>query len=567
MCMNLNILRSGIFVLFIAKILIQISKEDFGRNFFRIDDLLNSLLLIIIFYVIYIQKDSLIDSSKQSNDRLLALTLISTALIFVYRTIVNLPYSFIHSDNIISTLSVNRMISFDLNVYDSTWNEHTTLLIYIEKFIIQLFNSFDFSHGIYPFFVMFVIFSVIGSLILVKVLKFYTNSSEAIYIVATIFFLDLVSSANRVIRFDTRFLGSVLLLLFLFSFLTFLKKEKKSYLYLCVVLGTLIIFNLESYFVTVLLFFFTYLYLKKPNFLSIFKLFLTFLMSVGLIIVFHFYTGQLSELWNLNILFHLNSSRNQGVNILYAISGVEFFPSINVYIILFSIWIIYVAINRNFLKRTEILVLNIYLLGEVSHLLLTGPRWIAYGQILRVPLMIVLCVFIDKFLDSVKIKDNFNKLKNNGFILLLLPFFIMTFIGGPFSFERKIDREKNILESVDSRNEILSEVSKHNYSESYFLWTENKNWSWMYVEAGFVPATRMWLWLQAYEEKKPYFAWDDRWGIQVIEQYWLEDIVNENTNLFIVDSSFIPMPDFVNKYIENNTKFVNCINNFCFYKK
>ena len=81
--------------------------------------------------------------------------------------------------------------------------------------------------------------------------------------------------------------------------------------------------------------------------------------------------------------------------------------------------------------------------------------------------MIVLCVFIDKFLDSVKIKDNFNKLKNNGFILLLLPFFIMTFIGGPFSFERKIDREKNILESVDSRNEILSEVSKHNYSESY----------------------------------------------------------------------------------------------------
>lgn len=567
MCMNLNILRSGIFVLFIAKILIQISKEDFGRNFFRIDDLLNSLLLIIIFYVIYIQKDSLIDSSKQSNDRLLALTLISTALIFIYRTIVNLPYSFIHSDNIISTLSVNRMISFDLNVYDSTWNEHTTLLIYIEKFIIQLFNSFDFSHGIYPFFVMFVIFSVIGSLLLVKVLKFYTNSSEAIYIVATIFFLDLVSSANRVIRFDTRFLGSVLLLLFLFSFLTFFKKEKKSYLYLCVVLGTLIIFNLESYFVTVLLFFFTYLYLKKPNFLSIFKLFLTFLMSVGLIIVFHFYTGQLSELWNLNILFHLNSSRNQGVNILYAISGVEFFPSINVYIILFSIWIIYVAINRNFLKRTEILVLNIYLLGEVSHLLLTGPRWIAYGQILRVPLMIVLCVFIDKFLDSVKIKDNFNKLKNNGFILLLLPFFIMTFIGGPFSFERKIDREKNILESVDSRNEILSEVSKHNYSESYFLWTENKNWSWMYVEAGFVPATRMWLWLQAYEEKKPYFAWDDRWGIQVIEQYWLEDIVNENTNLFIVDSNFIPMPDFVNKYIENNTKFVNCINNFCFYKK
>jgi hypothetical protein len=99
------------------------------------------------------------------------------------------------------------------------------------------------------------------------------------------------------------------------------------------------------------------------------------------------------------------------------------------------------------------------------------------------------------------------------------------------------------------------------------LWTENKNWSWLFIEAEFVPATRMWLWLQAYEEKKPYFSWNDRWGLQVIQQYWLEDIRNENTNIFVVDSNYISLPDFVDEYIINNTEFVKCVKNFCIYKK
>jgi hypothetical protein len=77
----------------------------------------------------------------------------------------------------------------------------------------------------------------------------------------------------------------------------------------------------------------------------------------------------------------------------------------------------------------------------------------------------------------------------------------------------------------------------------------------------------MWLWLQAYEEKKPYFSWNDRWGLQVIQQYWLEDIRNENTNIFVVDSNYISLPDFVDEYIINNTEFVKCVKNFCIYKK
>jgi hypothetical protein len=132
----------------------------------------------------------------------------------------------------------------------------------------------------------------------------------------------------------------------------------------------------------------------KPTLLLISKLFLTFSLSTLVIVFFHLQSGQLSELWNLNILFHLNSSRNQKVNIFSAISGVEFFPSINIYLVLFFIWLFFSYINPKLLKRKEILILNAYIIGEIFHLFLTGPRWIAYGQIFRVPLMIVLCVLL-----------------------------------------------------------------------------------------------------------------------------------------------------------------------------
>ena len=47
----------------------------------------------------------------------------------------------------------------------------------------------------------------------------------------------------------------------------------------------------------------------------------------------------------------------------------------------------------------------------------------------------------------------------------------------------------------------------------------------MYLETDLVPATRMWLWMQGNEEKKSYFSWDDdKWGYEIIRQYWLKDI-------------------------------------------
>ena len=129
--MKLLSMKFSILFLFITKIVLQLYRESLDRNFYKIDDILNSLIILFILYAFYIQKDSLYKKVKKNNNWLFSFTVITTTLIFILRTILSLPYSFINTDNIIWFLSVNRMIYFDLNAFSSTWNEHTTLLAYI----------------------------------------------------------------------------------------------------------------------------------------------------------------------------------------------------------------------------------------------------------------------------------------------------------------------------------------------------------------------------------------------------------------------------------------------------
>ena len=133
----------GLLFFFGFKIFINLNKENLDRNYFRFDDLINLFLIFFILTFIYTNKQRMVDNETTRKFNLFNIALISTVVYYIYRTWVNLPYSFLHSDNVISSLHVNRMIYFDLNVYEATWNEHTTLLIYIQKYFIELLKFFD----------------------------------------------------------------------------------------------------------------------------------------------------------------------------------------------------------------------------------------------------------------------------------------------------------------------------------------------------------------------------------------------------------------------------------------
>ena len=559
----------GLFVVaffLVLKIIFNLNKEFLGRNFFRLDDIVNLLIVLFILIFIYKNKERFVQNESTDRSRFFFIVIISSVIFHFYRTFINLPYSFLHSDNVISILHINRMIHFDSNVYESTWNEHTTLLIYLQKYVMQIFKVLGLNDNLLNYFIVFSLFTLFSSIMLSKLLTFFTDYKAASYIIGALYFIDSIGAGNRVLRFDTRSFGSLIMISFLYFFYKFTKSKHEVNLHITVVIGTLAIFNLESYSITVLVLFLTFLIVEKPDFKILGRLFGTFFSTISVIALFHFLTDQLNDLLNLNVLFHLQSSRENGVNLLNAISGVEFFPGLNLYLAIFLIWPLFLFKHRDYLKNKNIIYLNSYLIGEVIHLILTGPRWIAYGQIIRIPLMIVLCVLLDRYLIKLSIHRSFKNFKYQISTSLLLPVVFTSFIGGPLIFDQKIERQKEILLEESLRKEITYLVGENTDNEVYFLWTENKNWSWMFLNSNYLPATRMWLWVQAYAENKSYFSWDDKWGLEKIQKYWLEDIETEKINIFVIDKNFINLPNFISQYISENSVQVKCVQSFCLYK-
>jgi len=559
----------GLFVVaffLVLKIIFNLNKEFLGRNFFRLDDIVNLLIVLFILIFIYKNKERFVQNESTDRSRFFFIVIISSVIFHFYRTFINLPYSFLHSDNVISILHINRMIHFNSNVYESTWNEHTTLLIYLQKYVMQLFKVLGLNDNLLNYLIVFSLFTLFSSIMLSKLLTFFTDYKAVSYVIGALYFIDSIGAGNRVLRFDTRSFGSLIMISFLYFFYKFTKSKYEVNLHITVVIGTLAIFNLESYSITVLVLFLTFLIVEKPDFKILGRLFGTFFSTISVIALFHFLTDQLNDLLNLNVLFHLQSSRENGVNLLNAISGVEFFPGLNLYLAIFLIWPLFLFKHRDYLKNKNIIYLNSYLIGEVIHLILTGPRWIAYGQIIRIPLMIVLCVLLDRYLIKLSIHRSFKNFKYQISTSLLLPVVFTSFIGGPLIFDQKIERQKEILLEESLRKEITYLVGENTDNEVYFLWTENKNWSWMFLNSNYLPATRMWLWVQAYAENKSYFSWDDKWGLEKIQKYWLEDIETEKINIFVIDKNFINLPNFISQYISENSVQVKCVQSFCLYK-
>ena len=55
------------------------------------------------------------------------------------------------------------------------------------------------------------------------------------------------------------------------------------------------------------------------------------------------------------------------------------------------------------------------------------------------------------------------------------------------------------------------------------------------------------FYLCKYIQNKSYFSWSDRWGLEKIQKYWLEDIETEKVDIFVIDKNFINLPNFINE--------------------
>ena len=279
---------SSLFVFITLKILINFNKEFLNRNFFRIDDFINTLMVFVVLIYVYTNKEKFIEYQPKKNNKIFFIVIIISIIFHTYRTLINLPYSFLHSDNVISNLHVNRMIEFGLNVYQATWNEHTTLLIYIQKYAIQIFRIFGFENDLLIYFIVFSLFTLLSSILILKLSYFFTDYKAIGFAVGTLYFIDSVGAGNRTLRFDTRSFGSFLMLLFAYFLYKYTTNRNINNLHMTVVFGTFAMFNLESYSLTILILFLTFIYVEKPGLRIIRKLFITFFLQSALFFCFIF---------------------------------------------------------------------------------------------------------------------------------------------------------------------------------------------------------------------------------------------------------------------------------------
>ena len=462
-------------------------------------------------------------------------------------------------DQQIMQLTSAKMYYFDYLSYEAAWNHHSPFLFYLTKFS-YLFS--DFYQSTFGFYGLYTLFLCLVSLTLYKILYEILKNKYLSFIGSLIFILDISSSTigGRVI-FDNRTWGILFQTFILLSSIGYLKYKKNAYLYILSLASIIQIYNLESYFVSIFCIYSYLLYVEKDKL----KLFLHSLFG-GLLTIFYisylnFLNNELSEFFNLNILFHINSiglaNKFNNVDLIEIIktlfvggnSTLSFL--ISLLVIVFVMFIFISKIKTNSFSLDEKL-LYILLLGELLHLFFTGPRFTSYSQIIILPLFVLF------YSQLIKLMDRYSLSKLFGLIPIFLIFFVFqlgdvvynrtSLIDG--TFQKKLESYNN---QADDPKLILTWVSMDKYEEVFF---ENNS----------LPSTRLWWWHQMKHIDKFYDKSYKMFDDELMKTVFLEDVKLENPKIAVIDKSIVEPPDYFQNYIKANYQYTGTNGDLDYYR-
>ena len=467
-------------------------------------------------------------------------------------------------DQQIMLITAAKMHYFGYNSYDAAWNHHSPILFYITKisFLIS-----DFKNSTYGLYVVYSIFLILLSVFLFIAIKELINNNLLSFICSLAFVFDLSSSTigGKVI-FDNRTIGMILQLLILINSIKFLTTKKYIFLYLSIIFSTFQIFNLESYAISV---FFIYIYLlfkvlNKKKFLINTALFgfISALLFFGIM----FLNFELFHFFDLNILFHLQSIGigNKFVNIsLLEILQNLFIggdnPYINIILSSFMLFIIFISLVfsyfwKNFTVQNELLV--IFLIGEFFHLLLTGPRFTSYSQIILIPMYILFILSLHQLI--------YKNIENKKIISLFLAC-ILLIIFLPFQYGDVVYFRTSIF---DGTIENINISHKNNITEPNLVlsWISIDKYNKVFFEANSLPSTRLWWWHQMKYIDEFYDKNYKMFDYELLEAVFLEDVILENPKFAVIDKSIMIPPIYFQDYINEHYQFSRLDGDLIYYQ-
>jgi len=508
-------------------------------------------LVIILFLInkLFINK-----SSKLLN------ILISIFLTIASVTKIYLSYDQIYKfnqDMVVWVVSAIRMEKLKTFEYLASWDNKGSAIHWMYYSIYKFIN---FSENIWT---NFVIVIILWSLLIVLFSFLFINkqsNNRALSVcVSSLLLLNLLFTPGGYgyPSFDPRFIGSSFIFFAIFNYLN------RQYILGSTLLAFTILF-LPTFLITIApIVFYTIISLPIIQRKKIFEIVSPFFVVITFYIFYLIHTEQLFEYYDLVINFNFNLL---GIGSTYPII---FVIQNNFYLLVFFVINIigFSSLNKKFDKYFNLIF--IWSTFSVIHLVITGPRFLQYDQLLTIPLSLMgfySYYFINQKINDIKKVKSY--LKIILFLSLIIPINLLSQSISTSLELNRFDYDEQNRSLLDYYHETIPTLNKQNL-EFGIVFTNGHEWQSIMSKYNVVPSSRAWhiIW------HKRDFGWMKEYNFDGIasniklNEILYSDYNLENPEIAIIQKDYKnSYNNYLYDYVLNNFTLQNCNSVVCIYK-
>ena len=532
--------------------------EFFFQPFLNISSIISRIMIFLIFYFFYVNYFSPNFSKNiHTGNSLINYSFISLlGFIFAFSGKTILKDNFIGNDQFLNLIAAKKINFLGYSNFESTWNQHSALIPELYKYVFYNFPTNDYQAN---FFILFVFVITLISINFQSILNKFGIPSQKSLIYTLSFFIVLVS-----LNLGNRLIGILVMSLIIIFLLNFLDNKKATTLFLLIFFSIFQIYNMESYGLAILGVFFFIIKISKNKLSLILQSFIFSIISIFLVFSREILNSEIPTLIKTNYLFHIFNTKSQfsggffeRIIAIYESLTYPFSRGSNFTLILYLIAIafaIYIIVNSKSFENKYKVIAYIFIF-ELTHLILTGPRFSHYSEIILLPGMILFFLMLDNIIESTNISG-----KN--FYLVSLIILLMSISSTSTKRVKEIIFSKDFTQtSINFNNQKASEdlevkqiiqfLRDNNLSETTIFWTNQADWYWIIDNGNTLPSTRMWWWIKMRYVDEEKYDWSRNWNENEFKSIYLEDYKNENPKFVLIDKTYKSVPNIVNIIIES----------------
>ena len=551
-----KIFRNNIYLL--QNLTFSILFEFFFQPFLNISSIISRIMIFLIFYFFYVNYFSPNFSKNiHTGNSLINYSFISLlGFIFAFSGKTILKDNFIGNDQFLNLIAAKKINFLGYSNFESTWNQHSALIPELYKYVFYNFPTNDYQAN---FFILFVFVITLISINFQSILNKFGIPSQKSLIYTLSFFIVLVS-----LNLGNRLIGILVMSLIIIFLLNFLDNKKATTLFLLIFFSIFQIYNMESSGLAILGIFFFIIKISNNKLSLILQSFIFSIISIFLVFSREILNSEIPTLIKTNYLFHIFNTKSQfsggffeRIIAIYESLTYPFSRGSNFTLILYLIAVtfaVYIIVNSKSFENKYNVIAYIFIF-ELTHLILTGPRFSHYSEIILLPGMILFFLMLDNIIESTNISG-----KN--FYLVSLIILLMSISSTSTKRVKEIIFSKDFTQtSINFNNQKASEdlevkqiiqlLRDNNLSETTIFWTNQADWYWIIDNGNTLPSTRMWWWIKMRYVDEEKYDWSRNWNENEFKSIYLEDYKNENPKFVLIDKTYKSVPDIVNKIIES----------------